>query len=88
MNRREIMVFGLVVLLVLLGGLLFLGLIWVFSGFGFGMMGGYRSGMMGPGMMGGNGLIGSLLLCLAPLVLLAVLLLAGAVIWLVFRQGS
>jgi hypothetical protein len=83
MNRREIMVFGLVALLVLVGGLLFLGLIWVFGGFG--MM---RPGMMGPGMMGGYGLIGSLVLCLAPLVLLAVLLLAGAVIWLVFRQGS
>jgi hypothetical protein len=83
MNRREIMVFGLVALLVLVGGLLFLGLIWVFGGFG--MM---RPGMIGPGMMGGYGLIGSLVLCLAPLVLLAVLLLAGAVIWLVFRQGS
>lgn len=70
---RELLVFGLVVLIVLLGGLWFLG--W-FGGFG--SMG---PGMMGPGMMGGFGWFSWLLACLIPLGLIT-LLVVGA-IWLV-----
>lgn len=69
---REVVVFGLVVLVVLAGGLVLLSLFWGLNGMGF--------GMMGPGMMGGFGLLWWLLGCLAPLGLL-VLLVAGAV-WL------
>ncbi|MFQ5855044.1 MAG: zinc-ribbon domain-containing protein [Anaerolineae bacterium] len=76
-TAREVVVFGLVVLAVLLGGLLLLGLFWGLGGMGFGMMG---PGMMGPGMMGGFGAFWWLLACLIPLGLIALLVL-GAV-WL------
>jgi mono/diheme cytochrome c family protein len=74
---REIVVFGLVVLAVLLGGLLLLSLFWGLGGMGFGMM---RPGMMGPGMMGGFGIFWGLLACLMPLGLIALLVLGA--IWL------
>ncbi|MFQ5596268.1 MAG: zinc ribbon domain-containing protein [Anaerolineae bacterium] len=74
---RELAVFGVVVVAVLLGGLLLLGLFWGLGGMGFGMMG---PGMMGPGMMGGFGAFWWLLACLFPLGLIALLVL-GAV-WL------
>ena len=81
LTSREVLIFILVALAVLLGGLLLFGLLWGFGG----MMGGYRSGMMRPGMMGGMGLFWLLLLCLLTLPL--ILILAGAV-WLVASRGE
>ena len=81
LTSREVLIFIMVTLAVLLGGLLLFGLLWGFGG----MIGGYRSGMMRPGMMGGMGLFWLLLLCLLPLPLL--LLLAGA-IWRVASRGG
>lgn len=83
---REIVVFGLVVIGVLLGGLLLLDLFWGLGGMGFGMpvlspVEGMGPGMMGPGMIGGWGILWWLLICLIPLGLLA--LLAVGVVWLV-----
>lgn len=74
---REIVLFVLVVLGVLLGGLLLLGVFWGLGGMGFGMMG---PGTMGPGAMGGFGILSWLLICLVPLGLLA--LLVVGVVWL------
>jgi uncharacterized membrane protein len=78
-NVREWLVFGLVVLIVLIGGLAFLSL---FGGSGDGsMMGGQR--MMGPGLMGfGGGIISCLLW---PLVLG---LLIGLIVWIVQATNS
>jgi hypothetical protein len=77
LTNREILVFGLVVLMVLFGGLLLF--VWYGSlqGIGFGGMG---PGMMGPGMMGGLNTFGWLLPCLIPFGLLV--LLGGGLAWL------
>jgi hypothetical protein len=76
-TSREAVIFILVALAVLLGGLLLFGLLWG--------LGGMMGPMMGPGMMGGMGLLWLLLLCLLPLLL--ILILAG-VIWLVASRGE
>lgn len=79
MTGRELLVFVLVVLVVLLGGLLFLGFLGSFGGMrGYGMMG---PGMMGPGRLGGFGGFGWLLNCLVPAGLLALVI--GGIVWLV-----
>lgn len=79
---REILVFALVVLAVLVGGLLLLGLFWGLGGMGLGMMG----PMMGAGMMGGFGIFWWLLACLIPLGLIA--LLVGGIIWLLVSASG
>lgn len=77
LTTREALVFGLVVVIVLFGGLLLFGLYGSLQGIGLGGMG---PGMMGPGMMGGFNLFGWLLPCLIPVGLLALLVVGLA--WL------
>ncbi|HBY93189.1 MAG: hypothetical protein M5U01_38170 [Ardenticatenaceae bacterium] len=75
---REVVVFVLIVLAVLVGGLFLLGLIWGLSGMGFGMMG---PAMMGPGVMGGFAIFWWLMACFVPVGLI-VLLIAGVLLLL------
>jgi hypothetical protein len=78
LTRREIIVFVVVVLVVLVGGFLFVNWFGSLRGIAFGGVG---PGMMGPGrMMGGYNTFGWLLPCLIPLVLL-ILIIVGLV-WL------
>lgn len=77
MTKGELLVFGLVVLVVLVGGLLVF--IWYGSLQGIGY-GGLGPGMMGPRMMGGFNTFGWFLPCLIPLGLLV--LLVFALTWL------
>lgn len=72
LTNREILVFGLVVLIVLFGGLFLV--VW------YGSLQGIGFGGMGPGMMGGFNMFGWLLPCLIPLGLLV--LLVGGLVWL------
>jgi hypothetical protein len=78
LTSREMLIFVLVALAVMLGGLLLIGLLWGFGG----MIG---PGMMGPGMMGGMGLFWLLLLCL---LLLPLLLILAVAIWLVVSKDE
>lgn len=78
LTNREILVFGLVVLVVLFGGLILFAWFGSLQGIGYGGLG---PGMMGPRMMGGFNTFGWLLPCLIPLGLLALLL--GGLVWLV-----
>jgi hypothetical protein len=77
LTTREVLVFGLVVVVVLFGGLLLYGLYASLQGVGLGGMG---PGMMGPGMMDGFNIFGWLLPCLIPAGLL--ILLVAALAWL------
>ena len=77
LTNREILVFGLVVVVVLFGGLMLFGLYGSLQGIG---LGGLGPGMMGPRMMGGFNTFGWLLPCLIPFGLLV--LLVGGLAWL------
>lgn len=82
MSSREIVVLVLVAAGVVLVGMIFLALLWVFGG-----TWGFSTHMGGPGVMGGIPFLGLLLFCLAPLLLGG--LLVGGVIWvLTTRNGA
>lgn len=83
LTKREILVFGLVVLVVFLGGLLLL--VW-YSGLQSAGFGGLGPGMMGPRMMGGFNMFGWLLPCLIPLILLVLLI--GGLGWLLATDSE
>jgi hypothetical protein len=84
MNSREVVVLGAVVLIVLMGGFLFVTLAWGVGGMGFGMMG---PNMMGPRTTGSIGVL-ELLICLVPVGLIALLVLGAGVVWLIRQNDS
>lgn len=84
MNSRELVVLGAVVLVILIGGLLFLGLVWGIGGMGFGTMG---PGMMAPRVTGGIGVLGWLI-CLAPIGLVTLVALGAGAVWLLRQDDA
>lgn len=82
MSSREIVILILVATGVVVVGLIFLAILWGFSG-----MWGYSTHMGGPGVMGGIPILLLLLFCLGPL-LLGGLLVGGAVWLLTTRSGA